>query len=147
MRCGKPYQSCLIPYEDEIIALRRRKRPLSCAQIAEHLKEKYQITVRRQTILNFLKVRAKGFKPCKYAWDIKPDNNAQPEAPPIIQTPIPKPLPIAAQPMPATAKDEQPVKFSYKYDPEKSLTRLPPEVAAAMRKKLDEEEEARKVKR
>jgi len=39
---GKPYQSCLAPYEDEIIALRRRKLPMSYAKIAQYLHEKHQ---------------------------------------------------------------------------------------------------------
>ena len=63
---GKKYQSCLAAYENEIIALRRKRPPMPYSQIAELLREKYQIAVRRETIHNFLKVRAKGFKSCKY---------------------------------------------------------------------------------
>lgn len=76
---GKKYQSCLTVYENEIIALRRKRPPTPYSQIAELLREKYQIVVRRETIHNFLKVRAKGFKSCSYAWSINADN--QPEAP------------------------------------------------------------------
>jgi hypothetical protein len=32
---GKPYQSCLIPYADEIASLRERRPPMPYAQIAE----------------------------------------------------------------------------------------------------------------
>ena len=151
------YDSCLAPFEKEILALRRKRPPMSFPKIAEYLREKHQISVRRQTIEAFLKVRVKGYKLCKYAWDIKLDSEANtqptPEAPPVIQTPIPKPPPPAAQPTPttaatpATAKEEQPVKFSYKYDPEKSLTHMPPELVEARRKELEQEENERKVKR
>ena len=41
------------------------------SQIAELLREKYQTTVNRQAIFKFIKVRAKGYKPCQYAWDIE----------------------------------------------------------------------------
>jgi hypothetical protein len=78
---GKPYQSCLIPYEDEIITLRRKRPPMPYSQIAELLREKYQVKVCRETIFYFIKLRVKkGYKPCKYdAWDIEPKTmNNQP---------------------------------------------------------------------
>lgn len=81
---GKAYQSCLIPYENEIVSLRRQKRPVPYSQIAEYLKEKYNITVRRQTIEKFLKVRARGFRRCKYAWAIEIENA---ESQTAIETP------------------------------------------------------------
>jgi len=73
---GKPYQSCLIPYEDEIIALRRKRPPMPYSQIADLLREKYQVMVCRENIFYFIKLRVKkGYKPCKYdAWDIEPKN-------------------------------------------------------------------------
>jgi len=67
---GKKYKSCLVPFENEIVVLRRKKPPTPYSQIAEYLKEKHQISVRRQTIETFLKIRAKGFKRCKYAESI-----------------------------------------------------------------------------
>ena len=36
---GKPFQSCLIPYQVEIIALRSQEPPVSYARIAEVLRE------------------------------------------------------------------------------------------------------------
>ena len=99
---GKPYQSCLIPHEDEIIALRRKRPPMPYSQIADLLREKYQVMVCRENIFYFIKLRVKkGYKPCKYdAWDIEPKNanvNNQPitEAPPaqkhaVLQTSKPK---------------------------------------------------------
>ena len=78
---GKPYQSSLIPYEDEIITLRRKRPPMPYSQIAELLREKYQLKVCRETIFYFIKLRVKkGYRPCKYdAWDIEPEKpNNQP---------------------------------------------------------------------
>ena len=57
----KPYQSKLMPYEDEIITLRRKKRPVSYSQIAELLQEKYQLTISRGTIFSFIKLQVKRF--------------------------------------------------------------------------------------
>ena len=71
---GKPFQSSLIPYRDEIFALRRNKPPVSYARIAEILQEKYGLTIQRAGINKFVKVRAKNYKPCKYAWDSEPAN-------------------------------------------------------------------------
>ena len=73
---GKKYKSCLVPFENEIVALRRKRPPTPYSQIAEYLKEKHQISVRRQTIETFLKIRAKGFKRCKYAESIEAANAA-----------------------------------------------------------------------
>jgi len=83
---GKPYQSSLIPYEDEIITLRRKRPPMPYSQIAELLRDKYQLKICRETIFYFIKLRVKkGYKPCKYdAWDIeskKPNNQPATETP------------------------------------------------------------------
>jgi len=69
-----PRQSSLTPYINEIVALRRRRPPMPYSQIAEILREKYQIVINRESIFKFIKIRAKGYKPCKYAWDIEPSN-------------------------------------------------------------------------
>ena len=71
---GKPFQSSLIPYRDEIFALRRNKPPVSYARIAEILHEKYGVTVQRAGINKFVRVRAKRYKPCKYAWNVEPES-------------------------------------------------------------------------
>src|SRR5881396_1421322 len=55
----KPYQSALIPYEDEIIALRHRRPPTSYARIAELLLQKYKLSICRETIFRFVKVRSR----------------------------------------------------------------------------------------
>src|SRR5213593_4074399 len=46
---GKPDRSSLIPFEDEIVQLRRRRPPVPYAQIAQLLREKYNVTVCRET--------------------------------------------------------------------------------------------------
>ncbi|MCI0419457.1 MAG: hypothetical protein L0312_09590, partial [Acidobacteria bacterium] len=59
---GKPYQSILIPYEEEILSLRRQRPPMAFAQIAELLNEKHQVSIQRAAICKFVKVRARWMK-------------------------------------------------------------------------------------
>ena len=80
------YRSCLIPYEKEIVALRLKKPPMPYSKIAALLYDKYQIAVCRETILRFLQVRAKGYKPCKYAKVIEPINPS--DQPTTEKTPL-----------------------------------------------------------
>ena len=69
---GKPYQSCLEPYEDEIIALRRETPPVPYKIIAEYMREEHQIEIRPESIFYFIKRRVLGLKRLKYdAWTIK----------------------------------------------------------------------------
>jgi hypothetical protein len=56
---GKPYQSMLIPYEEEILDLRKRRPPVAYARIAEVLREKYQISIQRAAVFKFVKVRSR----------------------------------------------------------------------------------------
>jgi len=56
---GKPYQSILIPYENEILTLRRQRPPVAFARIAELLREKHQVSIQRAAICKFVKVRAR----------------------------------------------------------------------------------------
>ena len=110
----KPYQSALIPYEDEIIALRHRRPPTSYARIAELLLQKYKLSICRETIFRFVKVRSRGRKVYSYQRDVAP----------------------------ATSKSVKPApqpKFEFKYSERYNLTRLPDEEAEARRKKLEEE--------
>jgi hypothetical protein len=115
---GKPHQSSLIPYEAEIINLRNRRPPVPYAQIAELLHEKYNITVQAPAIFKFIKVRSRGRKVYSYG------RNVQSERPAV------KPKPARTQ----TRSD-----WNFKYSERYNLTRLPPEEAAARRKKLEEE--------
>ena len=144
------YRSRLIPYEHEIVTLRRKRPPVPYSKIVELLRDKYQIDVRTTTIIRFLQVRVKGCKSCKYAWDIEPiTSNDQPiieapltQKPTIVQTPKP-----AAQdktkPTAEPVDSSKPGRFEMQFSETYNLTRLPPEEAAAWRKKLEEKEKRR----
>ena len=54
---GRPWQSRLIPYEEEILALRRRRPPMPFHQITAQLATKYGMKVHLDTVHNFVKVR------------------------------------------------------------------------------------------
>ena len=131
---GKPYQSILVPYEDEINILRRRRPPYSYARIAEILKEKYQISVCRETIFRFVKVRSKNSK--VYAIYGAPL--------PKKQEPVQTTPPQVNQPKSATVSPTQTPKpyFDFPFSETYNLHRLPPEEAAARLKKLEEREKA-----
>jgi hypothetical protein len=102
---GKKYESCLAPFENEILDLRRKRPPVSFPKIAEYLKEKHQISVRRQTIETFLKIRARGFKTCKYVAAIEQLNAVNPPAAEsVLQTHTP-PV-VLNEPKPRIAKTE-----------------------------------------
>jgi len=144
------YESCLEPFKAEIIALRRHKRPMSCAKIAKYLLEKHQITVHRQTIYDFLKVRAKGFKPCKYAWNIDPvnaENQPVTEASSVparpgttvsaVQKGTPK-QPASEKTAILDTSDWEIKPFEMEFSETYNLTRMSPEVAAARNKIIEE---------
>ena len=152
-----PRESCLIPYIDEIISLRRRKPPTPYSRIAELMREKYQLAVHREAIFRFIKNRSKGFKTCRYAWVIEPTDTGdasqqQPVAkqpvtkPPVIKTvaPLPSPSPARAVSKPPAApvsnKKPKPY-FDFPFSETYNLHRLTPEEVIALHKKLDEEEQ------
>ena len=140
---GKPYQSCLAPFENEILELRRRKRPMSCAQIAEHIRKAHKIQVSRGTVLNFLKVRAKGYKPCKYAGCIKPINDVnQPttEVPSLHKQTVSEVRETPKQSVavnPATSAEPE-TEFKMEFSETYNLHRLPPEEAAERNRRIQE---------
>jgi hypothetical protein len=82
---GKPYQSCLIPYQLEIIALRSEKPPISYARIVEILREKHGLIIQRAAIAKFVKVRAKGRK----VYFFKREQQAKRSMPPPAALPKP----------------------------------------------------------
>jgi len=137
------YRSSLMPYENEIVALRRKRPPMSFPKIAAYLREKHQITVHPQTILDFLKVRTKGCKPCKYAWDIEPVNaNNQPttevtlaQKAPSLQTT--KPV-VEDKPNQTVMLRPEERAFDFPFSETYNLHRVSPEEAAARLKKLEE---------
>ena len=147
----KPYQSRLIPHIDEIIALRRRKPPMSYSRIAELMREKYQLSIRRESIFRFLQTRSKGFKTCKYAWDIELTNSEAESQPTPTSTPsMVKPMTPPPSPTPTRAVTNPPVApastskpkpyFDFPFSETYNLHRLPPEEAKARLKKLEEKE-------
>jgi hypothetical protein len=115
---GKPHQSSLIPYEAEIINLRHRRPPVPYYADRRMLREKYNLTVQAPAIFKFIKVRSRGRKVYSYG------RNVQSRKP-------------AAAPKPATAQPKSDWNFNIAIAI--NLTRLPPEEAAARRKKLEEE--------
>jgi hypothetical protein len=54
---GPPWQSRLIPYEEEILELRRRRPPMPFDQITARLATKYGLKVHLDTVHSFVKVR------------------------------------------------------------------------------------------
>ena len=86
MAGGKPYQSKLIPHENEIMAMRRKRPPMPYSKIAAVLNEKYQLNIALSGVYDFFKRRVTK-KPRQYkydAWDIElPEEPKQPEAPPV----------------------------------------------------------------
>ena len=125
---GKPYQSRLIPYEDEIFALRRRRPPMSYAQIAELLRQKYNFIIQRPAIFKFVKVRSRGRK--EYVYSRNVGASATTPAPAA-----PQPAGPASRPAATTAvnTDQRSTNVEFRFTPSDryNLTRLPPEEAAA----------------
>jgi hypothetical protein len=122
----KPYQSCLIPHEIEILSLRHRRPPVAYAKIAELLRTKYQLKVCRETIFKFIRVRSRGRKVYSYGCSVRT------EKPPSVQS-----VPQSSKTGPGTPMPES--VFEFPYSERYNLHRLPPEEAAARRKKLEEE--------
>jgi len=133
-------QSSLAHYEAEIIALRRKRPPISYAKIAELLKEKYQVSVCREAIFYFIKRRVeKKYKPCKYdAWDIELPIDINMQTTEISReqnVTVPKSL-VANNPKPAIESKVFEMQYSNNYN----LHRLTDEVAEAELKQLELEE-------
>ncbi len=121
----KPYKSSLLPYEDEIVSLRSRKPPMPYAEIAQLLRQKYNLTIQRAAIFKFIKVRSRGRKMYCYGGRSTAKESAS------LQTPPPRTdRRSGSSPKP---------RFEFAYSERYNLTRLPPDVAAARRKKLEEE--------
>jgi hypothetical protein len=122
---GKPHQSSLIPCEAEIVSLRRRRPPMPYTQIAELLKEKYNLAVQAPAIFKFIKVRSRGRKVYSYGRNVQSERSA----------------PSPPSPQNGNSKSDSPPKpkFEFKYSERYNLHRLPPEEAAARRKKLEAE--------
>ena len=163
---GTNYQSCLKPFEKEILALRGTKPPMPYSKIAEYLREKYQIEVCRQAIYRFLKTLAKGFKSCKLTECINQANAAnQPatEMPSVSAEPqttvsavkaVQKEMTQPVVKQPAVKETEQTVKSKsrdfeeiFQYSETYNLTRLSNEEAAERLKKLEERKKLKQKER
>ena len=123
---GKPHKSSLIPYEMEILALRHRRPPMPYTEIADLLRQKYNVIVQAPAIFKFMKVRSGGRKVFSYGRNIGTEKPAS--IVPISKRKDPEP----------TAQQQRPY-FNYTPSDRYNLTRLPPEEAARRRKKLEEE--------
>jgi hypothetical protein len=95
------------------------------AQISDLLRQKYNLVIQAPAIFKFLKVRSRGHKVFGYA------RNVCKEKPPSI-------LPAQQPANPGSGSAPKPV-FEFPYSERYNLHRLPPEEAAARRKKLEEE--------
>ncbi len=131
---GKPFQSILIQYQKEIAELRGRKPPVSYAQISELLRQKYGLSIRRGAIAKFVKRRSGGRKVYYFRREVEAKKPAVKPTPKIGQPGVKQPL---ANPK-AEAQPSEP-KFEFTYSERYNLKRLPPEEAAAIRKKLEAE--------
>ena len=142
MRPSKPFQSVLIPFEDEIRALRHRRPPVSYAEIARILNQRHGIAVTYNAVFNFVKVRSKG-KRTSYLfgppWHRSERLIASPSErqPPILGHRSTSDIPQGRKAEDAVSRPRRPVSFTFSQ--EYNLTRLTPEEAAALEKKLDDE--------
>jgi hypothetical protein len=121
----KPYQSKLIPFEEEIMKLRRKRPRVTYAHIAEMLCQNHSIVIQPPAICKFIKVRKGGRKVFGYMRNVSIEKH-----PSVVSSPLPAVSPSGSPPKP---------KFEFAYSERYNLHRLPPEEAAARRKKLEAE--------
>jgi hypothetical protein len=141
MKSSKPFQSVLIPFEEEIRQLRRRRPPVSYAGIAHILNQRHGIAVTYNAVFNFVKVRSKG-KRTGYLFG-PPWHGVKNSLPPQGKTPLVlghrsnSDIPQGRKAEDALSRPRRRVAFTF--SEQYNLTRLTPEEAAALEKKLDEE--------
>jgi hypothetical protein len=131
----KPFQSKLIAYEAEIAALRTTRPPTPYARIAEILRERYALSVHRDTIHSFVRVRSHGRKVFCFARLLEAscqDLNAK------ISTGR-KPSGLELSALSATADGRPRPRFDYIPSDRYNLTRLTPEQVTALKKQLEGE--------
>lgn len=119
-----PRKSCLLAHEKEILGLRRKRPPVPYRTIAELLRSKYELDIQHPAIVKFVK-GARRRKMRTYSGDPSSKKSA---------ANVKKPAPFVLKPH-SDSDDDFAFTFSERYN----LTRLPPEEAAARRKKLEEE--------
>ena len=123
---GKPNQSCLIPYEAEILSLRHHRPPMSYKKIAALLCQKHNISVCRETIFKFMRVRSRGRKVFSYGRNVISKKPAK-----SVASSQSKDRGSVLQPHPI---------FNYTPSDRYNLTRISPEEAARRLKKIEEED-------
>jgi hypothetical protein len=119
---GIPLKSKLNPYEGEILRLRRKRPPLSFRRIAEMLNSKYNLCIQHSAIVKFVKRT--------------PRRNARKVELHAPKTALNKPVPWIPL---LTSGTQTKAKFDFTYSDRYNLTRLSPEEAAALIKKLEAE--------
>lgn len=126
-----PYQSKLIPYEDEIAALRATRPPTPYARIVQILREKYALSVHRDTIHSFVRVRSHGRKVACFARlaNVRLQHSEKKTS----SRPKPSDLRLSQPPRNTDARAER--KFNYTPSDRYNLTRLTPEQIAVLEKK------------
>lgn len=87
---GKPYQSKLNPYLQEIHRLRSQAPPVSYQEIARTLREKYGIAVSPNGIFSFVKARSRK----RAVYTISPEFVANAPAPAEPRPKVEKPEPL-----------------------------------------------------
>src|SRR5438034_7572720 len=92
---GKPYQSILIPYENEILVLRHRRPPMPYAQIAELLQQKHNLIIQGNAIFKFVKVRSGGRKVYSYSRNAPGEKATTSPAPRVTASSSPPPAVVA----------------------------------------------------
>jgi hypothetical protein len=139
---GKPYQSKLLPYIEEIRALRSTWPPTPYREIAEIFRQKYGLEVDRTTIFSFVKVRSGGRKSWVYgplSKKHKPSVAAAPAAVPASPT-LEQLRQQAAARVVATQEAQPPrPRFNYTPSDRYNLTRLTPEQSQAREERREQE--------
>ena len=133
---GKPYRSSLIPYEDEIIHLRRRRPPVPYAQIAELLRQKHNLIIHRSAIFKFVKVRSGGRKVYSYSRNA-PEKKAATAPAPQVTASGPRPPAVVAV---TVKRSPSTIMFEFTLGDPNNPTHLSPEEAGAILTKLEEED-------
>ena len=133
---GKPYQSSLIPYEDEIIALRHRRPPMPYAQIAELLRQKHNLLIHRSAIFKFVKVGSAGRKVYSYSYSRNaPEKKAATAPAPQVTASGPHPPAVVAV---TVKRSPSTIRFKFTPSDRNNAARLSPEQAAAIHRKLEQ---------
>ena len=104
-------------------------------QIAELLRQKYNLHIQGPAILKFLKVRFRGRKMFSFGSDVTERKPASVSQLPAARTTPPERKSLKHK----FNQSDGEVEFQFTPSDRYNLTRLPTDVAAAIRKKLEEE--------